>query len=230
MTSNNVSWKYGLIIETPDNWSHIFSKCDDEFQVVKQKLTNCINENPDKKVLPPQGLIFNAFYKCPPNELKVVLLGQDPYYAKENQAMGMSFSVSPGIRNPKSLNMIFRAIYNNIGNTFPENGDLTRWAEQGVLLLNTSLTVFQGNPNSHQKIWANYTDCIINQISEQYDNIIFILWGNFAKSKKKFVNCNKHIVLEWSHPAARDNSFVNCPHFSIVNNHLESMDKTPINW
>lgn len=222
------SWKNGFYIDPPCEWKHIFEKI--HTPQFKEQFNNFLKKHPEQLIFPHQSQVFNAFKFCQPNQIKVVILGQDPYYAHPDQAMGLSFSVPEMMKLPKSLITIFKALYNDLKIIFPDNGNLTRWAKQGVLLLNTSLTVYKGYPNSHQKYWSDYTDNIISEISEQHCHVVFMLWGNFAKSKKKFIDSNKHLILEWSHPATRNNSFITCTHFSVCNNYLIEKRNTKINW
>ena len=150
------------------------------------KLTeNVRNEYKNGLCFPPAKLVFNAFNLCPFNNVKVVILGQDPYYKKE-QAMGLSFSVPKGIKLPLSLRNIYKEIEDDLRNSMPKSGDLTRWAEQGVLLLNTTLTVREAKPNSHKDLgWQEFTDAVIKALSEHHEHIVFMLWGNNAKKKKE---------------------------------------------
>lgn len=183
------------------------------------------------KILPPKNLIFNCFNYFNFNKLKVVILGQDPYHGI-NQAMGLSFSVGKNIKLPPSLKRIYKEIESdlNIAKDY-NNGDLTNWAKQGVLLLNTALTVREGNPGSHSKIWIEFTNEIIKYINEHSEGIVFLLWGNHAKKYKSFVDLNKHYCLEASHPSplAR-NGWFGCKHFSKTNEILKNNNKSVIDW
>jgi len=184
-----------------------------------------------KKIYPPGKLIFNAFSLTPLPHLKVVILGQDPYH-NPGEAMGLSFSVPQGTRIPPSLKNIYKEIERDLGLPIPQHGDLTKWAEQGVLLLNAMLTVEHKKAGSHSKIgWQAFTDGVIRNISSEMDGIIFLLWGNFAKSKKQLIDQNKHHVLEAAHPSplAR-NAFNNCKHFSKTNEILRSKGQKEIDW
>lgn len=183
-------------------------------------------------IYPPQNLIFNAFNHFNFSELKIVLIGQDPYI-NPGEAMGMCFSVPADCGLPPSLKNIYKEIESDIGtNMKNRTGDLTGWAKQGILLLNSALTVRQGKSNSHQDIWMNYTNGIIEYISQKNNDIIFILWGNNAKSKKKYIDSKKHFIIEGVHPsplsAAR--GFFGCKHFSKCNQILSNLKKKPINW
>ena len=152
---------------------------------------------------PSKERIFKAFNLCPFNNVKVVILGQDPYYKKE-QAMGLSFSVPEGIKLPPSLRKIYKEIGEDLCKSMPKSGNLTRWAEQGVLLLNTTLTVRDAKPNSHKKLkWQNFTDAAIKALSEHHEHIVFMLWGNDAKRKKRLIDTERHCIIESYHPAAR---------------------------
>jgi uracil-DNA glycosylase len=206
----------------------------DEFQQpyfgdIKQFLETA--KRSGKVIYPPGPLIFNAFNKTPFESVKVVIIGQDPYF-NPGEAMGLCFSVPKGIRIPPSLVNIFKEIKAELGIDPPKHGDLTHWAEQGVLLLNAILTVESGQPASHQKIgWQTFTDAVIQCISEQKEGVVFLLWGNFARSKKGLIDTSKHTVLEAAHPSplAR-NAFQGCGHFARTNELLQQQGKPAIDW
>ncbi len=185
-----------------------------------------------KIIYPPGSLIFNAFFKTPFDKLKVVLLGQDPYHGK-GQAMGLSFSVPKGVRPPPSLINIFKELHDDVGVPIATTGDLTPWAEQGVLLLNAALTVRAGEPNSHSKIgWHQFTDAVIKKISDEKTGIVFLLWGSFAHQKQELIDQTKHHVLKAAHPSpySADKGFFGCRHFSKTNEFLVQQKQEPINW
>ena len=185
-----------------------------------------------KTIYPPGPLIFNAFSKTPFDAVKVVILGQDPYHGPR-QAMGLSFSVPKGIAIPPSLQNIFKELHEDVGAPIPDNGDLTPWAEQGVLLLNASLTVRAGEPMSHSKIgWHIFTDCVISTISQLKTDVVFLLWGKFAQEKKELINAKRHHILKAAHPSplAANNGFFGCRHFSKTNTYLMKKGLDPINW
>lgn len=184
-----------------------------------------------KAIYPIESLVFNAFNLTPFEKVKVVILGQDPYH-NPGQAMGLSFSVPKGIKIPPSLRNIYKEIESDLGITQANHGDLTQWATQGVLLLNAMLTVEHKKPGSHKKLgWQTFTDSVIKLLSDQKENIIFLLWGNFAKGKSKFIDATKHTILMAAHPSplAR-NAFAGCSHFSKTNEILISNQQSPINW
>ena len=183
-------------------------------------------------IFPPAGQIFNAFNTCPFNNVKVVILGQDPYHGP-GQAHGLCFSVNDGIQFPPSLQNIFKEITSDLGIPAPKTGNLTRWAEQGVLLLNATLTVRASQAGSHQgKGWEEFTDAVIKIISEKAENVVFILWGSYAIKKKSLINASKHCILTAPHPSPLSSyrGFFGCKHFSQTNTYLTSKGKTPINW
>ena len=185
-----------------------------------------------KIIYPPGAQIFNAFNLTPFNEVKVVILGQDPYHGPA-QAHGLSFSVLPGIKPPPSLANIYKELKNDIGMEIPQSGDLTNWAKQGVLLLNASLTVRDGEPMSHAKVgWAKFTNAVIELLSNERENIVFILWGKFAQEKKALINANAHFILQAAHPSplSAHNGFWECKHFSKTNAILVKLKETPIDW
>ena len=182
-------------------------------------------------IYPKQEDVYNALNLTSFENTKVIILGQDPYHGS-NQAHGLSFSVSKGVKTPPSLNNIFKELKTDIGFTIPNHGNLSAWAKQGVLLLNATLTVRAGEPGSHQKKgWENFTDAIIKIISEEKENCVFLLWGNFAKTKATLINSEKHLVLEAAHPSplARG-AFFGCKHFSKTNMYLTSKNISPIDW
>ena len=185
-----------------------------------------------KIIYPPGQLIFNAFNKTPFSKVKVVLLGQDPYHNK-GQAHGLSFSVPDGIPKPPSLVNIFKELESDLGIAPAKNGNLEKWAEQGVLLLNASLTVRQNEPGSHSKIgWLQFTDTVISKISEEKRGIIFLLWGKFAQDKQSIIDETKHYVLKAAHPSpfSADKGFFGCKHFSKTNELLAIQKKSAIDW
>lgn len=183
-------------------------------------------------IYPPGSLIFNAFNTTPFSEVKVVILGQDPYHGP-NQAMGLCFSVPDGIPPPPSLQNIFKELHADIGMPIPATGNLTPWAKQGVLLLNAILTVRANEAASHSKIgWMNFTDAAIKKISEEKSGIVFLLWGRFAQEKQQFIDATKHFILKAAHPSplSAHNGFLGCKHFSKTNEILIKQGKTPIDW
>lgn len=183
-------------------------------------------------IFPPAGQIFNAFNTCPFNNVKVVILGQDPYHGP-GQAHGLCFSVNDGIQFPPSLQNIFKEITSDLGIPAPKTGNLTRWAEQGVLLLNATLTVRASQAGSHQgRGWEEFTDAVIKTISEKAENVVFILWGSYAIKKKTLINASKHCILTAPHPSPLSSyrGFFGCKHFSQTNTYLISKGKTPIEW
>lgn len=186
-----------------------------------------------KQIYPPGNLIFNAFNRTPLHKVKVVILGQDPYHGP-GQAHGLCFSVQRGIKPPPSLMNIFKELRSDLGIMVNmENGDLTSWADQGVLMLNASLTVRENEPNSHANIgWAQFTDAVIRQISEQTSGVVFLLWGRFAQEKRVLIDSSKHHLLMAAHPSpfSADKGFFGCRHFSKTNELLIREGKDPIDW
>lgn len=218
-------------VQIENSWK---SALDEEFQ--KPYFDNIASflksEKTQGKVLyPPGKQIFNAFNRVPFDKVKVVVLGQDPYHRK-GQAMGLSFSVPKGVRVPPSLQNIYKELHQDIGFQIPNHGDLSSWADQGIFLLNAILTVEESNAGSHRKIgWQQFTDAVISKLSSKRKNIVFLLWGNFAKSKKALIDETKHLVLEAPHPSplARG-GFFGCKHFSKCNNYLQTHKINIINW
>jgi uracil-DNA glycosylase len=192
-----------------------------------------IEKNAGKTIYPPGPLIFNAFNHTPIDKVKVVILGQDPYH-NPGQAHGLSFSVPAGIKPPPSLVNIFKEIQKDLSITMPEGyGNLTSWADQGVLLLNAILTVRANEPASHAKIgWMNFTDAVITKISDEKKGVIFLLWGKFAQEKQLLIDETKHFVLKAAHPSpfSADKGFFGCKHFSKTNELLNNQGLAPINW
>ena len=192
---------------------------------------NLINAKKNEVVFPPSELIFNAFNITPFDEVKVVILGQDPYHGL-NQAMGLSFSVPKGVKIPPSLINIFKELQMEFGYEIPKNGDLTDWAKQGVLLLNSSLSVAANKPNSHSKFgWQIFTDSVIKILSQKRQNLVFMLWGNYAKAKANLIDENRHLILKAAHPSPlAGGAFFGCNHFKKCNEYLKSHNKNEIDW
>ena len=183
-------------------------------------------------VYPPGSLLFNAFNQTPFTKIKAVILGQDPYHGS-GQAHGLSFSVPDGIPPPPSLINIYKELYKDIGMPIPTTGNLTKWAEQGVLLLNAVLTVRANEPASHAKIgWMDFTDAVIRKISDEKKGVVFLLWGKFAQEKQVLIDETKHYVLKASHPSpfSADKGFFGCKHFSRTNELLMMQGLEAINW
>ncbi len=198
-----------------------------------RELARKLHEEKDRGIViyPPGSKIFRAFDLCPLDAVKVVILGQDPYHGA-GQAMGLSFSVPEGIAAPPSLKNIFKEIESDLGIRMSGSPDLEPWARQGVLLLNSVLTVRAGVAASHAGLgWQNFTDAVIKLISERCEGVVFMLWGNYARSKAGLIDSNRHLVLQAAHPSplARG-AFFGCRHFSQANAYLVRTGRSPINW
>lgn len=197
------------------------------------KLTDFVrNEYKNTTVYPPGKLIFNAFNLCPFDKVKVVIIGQDPYHG-QGQAQGLCFSVNNGIPFPPSLINIFKEIQSDLGTPIPTSGSLIRWAEQGVLLLNATLTVRAHQAGSHQNHgWEQFTDAAIHSLAEEKENLVFILWGSYAQKKGAFIDRRKHLVLQSVHPSPLSAyaGFFGNKHFSKTNEYLTAHGKEPIKW
>lgn len=212
-----------------------FKLLEDEFnaEYFTELKSFLIEEKRNQTVYPPGSLIFEAFNRTPVNETKVVILGQDPYHGPA-QAHGLCFSVNDGVRFPPSLKNIFKELDADIGMHLPLSGNLTKWAEQGVLLLNATLTVRARSAGSHQgKGWEQFTDASIVKLSEQRNNLVFLLWGKFAQKKEALISKDKgHLVLKAPHPSpfSAHSGFFGCQHFSKTNAFLKSKGIAPIDW
>lgn len=209
-------------------------KLQDEFSKdYFQNLTSFVRkEYQQYTIYPPGGKIFNAFDSCPFDQVKVVILGQDPYHGPR-QANGLAFSVNEGVAVPPSLQNIYKELKDDLGKEPPKSGDLERWAQQGVLLLNATLTVRAGSAGSHQgKGWEEFTDGVLRILSQQREHLVFILWGAYARRKGSFVDRRKHLVLEAPHPSplSATNGFFGSKPFSKTNAYLLENGISPINW
>ena len=183
-------------------------------------------------IFPSNNVIFNAFNFTIPSKIKVVILGQDPYHGK-GQANGLAFSVPSGVKIPPSLQNIFKELQRDLNHSISSNGNLESWAEQGVLLLNATITVREKKAGSHQKLgWESFTDSIIKKLSEEKEGVIFLLWGTFAKKKSVLIDTNKHHILSTTHPSpfSAYRGFLGCKHFSKTNKILLNNNQKPINW
>ena len=185
----------------------------------------------NKIIYPPGPKIFSAFDHCPFEKVKVVILGQDPYHGS-GQAHGLSFSVPDGIKPPPSLVNMFKELHDDLGIPIPKKGNLEKWADQGVLLLNATLTVQANSAGSHQgKGWEKFTDAVIKTISDRKKGVVFLLWGNFAKKKAELIDSSKHFILTAAHPSPlAGGAFFGCRHFSKTNELLKQQGKTPVDW
>lgn len=226
-------------VEIESSWK---KQLADEFEqpYFKQLCDNVDRAYKDNQCFPSIDLVFNAFHLCPFHNVKVVIIGQDPY-PREGQAHGLSFSFDGGKPFPRSLNTIFKAISDDFKTPFPTNGNLKRWAKQGVLLLNTILTVQEQKPASHGKLgWEQFTDAVIKRLNAEREGLVFMLWGVKACKKDSLIDADKHLVLEARHPAARppkggytptcDGHWPGCTHFSQANEWLCKRDNLPIEW
>ncbi len=210
------------------------SRLEEEFN--KPYFENLISfvkqEYSSQTIYPPGKEIFRAFDACDFDNVKVVIIGQDPYHGP-GQANGLCFSVRDGIRQPPSLVNIFKEIHNDLKKPLPKSGNLERWAEQGVLLLNATLTVRASSPGSHQnKGWETFTDAVIRKVSEEKEHVVFLLWGAYAQRKGEVINRSKHLVLMSAHPSpfSADRGFFGCRHFSKANDYLRSKGIAEIDW
>ncbi len=213
------------------DWNSFLEKewKSDSFKTIIKKLKK---ERTQNTIFPTDDLIFNALNKTPLPKVKVVILGQDPYHGK-GQAHGLSFSVPNGITVPPSLINIFKELQQDLKLTPPNNGNLTKWAEQGVLLLNSTLTVREKEAGSHQKLgWEGFTDSVISKLSSKKDGLIFLLWGTFAQKKSVLIDTKKHYILKTTHPSpfSAYRGFLGCKHFSKTNEILTKNNQKPIDW
>ena len=219
-------------VKMEESWKHVlkneFSKSYFLEAVTFIKTEKALN----KTIYPPGQFIFNAFNHTPFDNVKVVILGQDPYHGK-GQAHGLSFSVPDGVRPPPSLINIFKELRDDTGLPIPKSGNLTPWADHGVLLLNASLTVRDGEPNSHSKIgWTQFTDSVISIISAEKEHVVFMLWGKYAQEKQALIDETKHLVLRAAHPSpySANSGFFGCKHFSKANKYLMDNGIDPVDW
>lgn len=190
------------------------------------------NEYSQKQIYPPGHLIFNAFNQCPFNQVKVVILGQDPYHG-EGQAHGLCFSVNDGIALPPSLQNIYKEIASDTQQLPLASGNLERWAKQGVFLLNATLTVEAGKAGSHQgRGWEQFTDAVISKLSAEREHLVFLLWGSYAQKKASLIDASKHLILKSVHPSPLSayRGFFGCRHFTTANTYLQQYGINPINW
>jgi len=218
-------------VKIEESWKN---QLQDEFEkpYFKQLTEFVRSEYASQTIYPPAKLIFNAFEQCPFDQVKVVILGQDPYHGP-GQAHGLCFSVNDGIDFPPSLRNIFKETQADIGTPFPRSGNLERWAKQGVLLLNATLTVRANTAGSHQKKgWEQFTDAVIHMVADQLENVVFILWGNYAISKGEFIDASKHLVLKSVHPSplSAHRGFFGNRQFSTANKYLIDHGKEPVKW
>ncbi len=200
------------------------------FQQLQQRLEAEIDR--DFEIFPPQAQIFNAYEQTAFQDVRVVILGQDPYHGPK-QANGLAFSVNKGIKQPPSLQNIFKEIQLELGGVLPEHGDLTPWARQGVLLLNAVLTVRAGQAGSHRNIgWEDFTSTTIQVLSKYREGLLFLLWGNDAQSKARLIDSEKHFILKAPHPSpySANKGFFGCEHFKQTNEILKSIGEKPISW
>ena len=214
-----------------NSWDKVLKEMFDskEYQAFFQKIDN---EYQNKIIYPKKENIYNALKLTPYENVKVVIVGQDPYHG-ENEAHGLSFSVQKGIKLPPSLKNIYKELLNDLNIVEPNCGDLTSWAKEGVLLLNSVLTVEKDKPASHAKIgWNKYTDYIIQKINEKETSVVFILWGNFAKTKRELITNPKHLIITSAHPSpfSARNGFFGSKPFSKTNEFLKENNIKPINW
>ena len=223
--------KEAMNVQIEESWKQqLTSEFEKDYFV---RLTDIVRqEYRTATIYPPGKLIFNSLNLCPFHQVKVVIIGQDPYHGP-GQAHGLCFSVNDGVPFPPSLQNIFKEIKSDLGIEIPTTGNLTRWAEQGVLMLNATLTVRAHQAGSHQrKGWEEFTDAAIRALAEQREHLVFILWGAYAQKKGAFIDRNKHLVLASAHPSPLSayNGFFGNKHFSRANNYLVEHGESPVNW
>lgn len=219
------------MIKLGGGWDEVLAPLfqDERYKKIREFLKS---EYSTRTIYPDMYDLYNCFRYTPFDSLKAVLLGQDPYH-EPNQAHGLCFSVKDGVKNPPSLENIFKELQSDLGVERPKSGNLTKWAKEGVLLMNTSLTVREHLANSHSKCgWSWFTDSVINIISENKEHVVFILWGGNARSKKPLIDTNKHLVLECAHPSPLSayNGFFGSKHFSKTNEYLKKFGISQIDW
>ena len=220
-----------MTVRMEESWKQLLN---DEFEkdYFKQLVHFVKEEYQNHKIYPPGSLIFSAFDRCSFDDLKVVIVGQDPYHGP-GQANGLSFSVNEGLRHPPSLQNIFKEIQSDMSISIPESGNLERWADQGILLLNATLTVRAAQAGSHQnKGWEEFTDAALKAVSDLKEDAVFLLWGAYAQKKGAIIDQSKHFVLKAAHPSpfSAHSGFFGCKHFSKTNQFLSSKGLEPINW
>lgn len=234
-TTKTAAQKQAILdnVRLPEDWKNALADelTSDNMDNLRAFLKEAYQSS--NSIYPPAPLMFNALNLTPLSEVKVVILGQDPYHGP-GQAMGLSFSVPKTIPKPPSLNNVLKEMADDIGTSYSAHGDLTYWAQQGVLLLNSSLTVSEGEPNSHQnKGWEQFTDAVIDVVNEQTEHTVFILWGSKAQKKGKYIDTSKHLILTAVHPsplAANRGGFFGSKPFSKTNDYLSQHGRTPIDW
>ncbi len=218
-------------VRIEESWrSHLQGEFDKPYFATLTQFVR--SEYATRQIFPPGRQIFNAFDLCPFDRVKVVIIGQDPYH-DDGQANGLCFSVNPGTPFPPSLQNIFKEISDDLGRPMPTDGDLSRWARQGVLLLNATLTVRAHQAGSHQgKGWEQFTDAVIHELSAHRDHLVFMLWGSYAKAKGAQIDTSRHCILTAAHPSPLSayRGFFGCHHFSLANAYLTSHGLTPIDW
>lgn len=215
----------------PKDWQKALGEEFDK-PYYKSLLAYLKEERDEHEIFPPEDEVFSAFHLTPYKDVKVLILGQDPYH-DNNQAHGLCFSVKPGIRTPPSLVNIYKEMKTDVGTTTPDHGYLVRWAEQGVLMINAVLTVRAHQPNSHKsKGWEKFTDAVIKMVSAKEDHVVFLLWGGYAKKKAKLVDKSKHTIIEGTHPSplSAKNGFFGSKPFSAINKVLKANGKDAIDW
>lgn len=220
-----------MSVQLPDSWlNEIGAEFEKEYMLKLKSFL--LEEKKQYTIYPKSAEIFNAFHLTPFEKVRVVILGQDPYHGA-NQAHGLCFSVQYGTAVPPSLQNIYKELHSDIGCTIPNHGNLEHWAQQGVLLLNATLTVRANQAGSHQKQgWEIFTDTIIKTLSDKKENLVFLLWGNYAKAKAELIDATKHKVLTAAHPSpfSAHYGFFGCKHFSKTNEHLNSHGLQPVIW
>lgn len=219
-------------VKIDPSWASVLQEEFDKpyFKAIKDYLVQ--DKADGYTIYPPGSLIFNAFNKTPFNDVKVVILGQDPYHGPD-QAHGLCFSVQHGVKPPPSLVNMYKELHNDVGMSIPNHGNLEGWADQGVFLLNAFLTVRASTPLSHSKIgWEQFTDAVIGKLSAEREGLVFLLWGKFAQNKAELIDSSKHHILKAPHPSpfSANRGFFGCKHFSKTNEILKAQGKQPIDW